>query len=168
MLARKCGFQIGKSKDDTTSSFFYKPIKTPHDIDSIIRKATRSFGIDPLLVKAIIRVESSFAIHAISPKGARGLMQIMPSTARRLGVEPNALWDPEVNIHTGVKYLYMNLKRFRSLKRALIAYNAGERFAERVSSSEDLEALPKETRIYLKRVIFFYRKYQGQYLASHQ
>ena len=93
--------------------------------DQLIRQAAQHHGVSEGLVKAIMHTESGFNIHARSPVGAQGLMQLMPATARRFNVS-NA-YDPQQNIFGGVKYLSWLLKRFNGDTRlAIAAYNAGE------------------------------------------
>lgn len=91
----------------------------------IVDSAARTYGVDPHLVHAVIAVESAFNASAISPKGASGLMQLMPDTARRYGVRN--IFDPYENIHGGVRYLRDLLAMFNNdAKLALAGYNAGE------------------------------------------
>jgi soluble lytic murein transglycosylase len=105
---------------------------------AIVREAKRH-GIDPLLVVAVIRTESSFDNYAVSPAGAMGLMQVMPGTGSwlmkrrgaRLGRRTN-LFDSELNIEIGTAYLAELLARFGSVEKALIAYNAGPGAAARI------------------------------------
>src|SRR5689334_6518920 len=93
--------------------------------DPIIERYAEKYGIDPTLVRAVIQVESDFNMHCVSHKGARGLMQLMPETAKRFGVK--RMHDPEENIHGGIQYLAYLTRMFRDdLPRALAAYNAGE------------------------------------------
>ena len=93
--------------------------------DAIIDRHAVAYGVDPVLVRAVIQVESAFDPQCISQKGARGLMQLMPDTARRYGVR--SIFDPEENIRGGVRYLCDLLNMFHNdLPRALAAYNAGE------------------------------------------
>ena len=107
-------------------------------VADVIFKESRRYQIDPALVLAVIHVESRFRFRAISPVGARGIMQIMPDTGRLLshsigktvGLRPESfrpeyLDDPIVNIKMGIRYLHDLNKHFRDLKLALIAYNAG-------------------------------------------
>jgi hypothetical protein len=90
-----------------------------------VRAATEEYKIDPLWVVAMMWQESRFLNRTESGAGAVGLMQILPSTARGMGVDPERLWVPEVNIKLGVKYLAGDLKRFGSLRLATLAYNQG-------------------------------------------
>src|SRR5688572_12794770 len=94
-------------------------------IDSYIVDSSRRYSIDPLLIYAQMHQESSFKLKALSHKGASGLMQLMPATARRLGV--TNIYDPKQNIEGGVKYMRMLLDMFgQDVRLALAGYNAGE------------------------------------------
>jgi Transglycosylase SLT domain len=93
--------------------------------DAIIERHSTRRGIDPVLAKAVIQVESSYNPRCVSHKGARGLMQLMPETARRFGVKD--VFDPEQNIGGGVAYLAVLMDMFSgNLTKVLAAYNAGE------------------------------------------
>ncbi len=93
--------------------------------DTLIERYSSHYGVDPILVRAVIQVESDFNPRCVSNRGARGLMQLMPETARTYGVR--AVLDPEDNIRGGVHYLADLLIRYGSdLQRALAAYNAGD------------------------------------------
>lgn len=93
--------------------------------DPIIERYADKYGVDPVLVRAVIQIESDFNPGRVSHKGARGLMQLMPGTAKRFGV--TQIHDPEQNIHGGVRYLAILSRMFRNdLPRVLAAYNAGE------------------------------------------
>ncbi len=93
--------------------------------DDHINMTAREHGLDPLLVKAMIKVESNFNPDAVSPAGAMGVMQLMPGTAERVGVSD--AFDPEENIEGGIKYLAMLMKLFdNNTTLALAGYNAGE------------------------------------------
>lgn len=100
------------------------PLASDAAINEIIEHSARKHDVDPLLVHSVIQVESGYNKYALSPKGAQGLMQLIPSTARRLGVK-NA-WDPRENIEAGVRYLKMLQAQFKDDRLALAAYNAGE------------------------------------------
>ena len=95
----------------------------PTAIPELVEKASRAHNVDPLLVDSLIRVESNYNPNAISPKGAQGLMQLMPPTARMLGV--NDSFDPAENIEAGVKYLKYLQDLYKDDRLALAAYNAG-------------------------------------------
>jgi hypothetical protein len=105
---------------------------TPRDpwIEALIRKYSQIYGVDPSLVRAVMRHESGFNAGAVSPKGAQGLMQLMPGTAALMGVQNP--FDPEQNIAGGVGYLRRCLDRFQhNVPLAVAAYNAGpERVAQ--------------------------------------
>jgi soluble lytic murein transglycosylase-like protein len=93
--------------------------------DAIIERYAARYDVDPTLVRAVIQVESNFNPHCVSNKGARGLMQLMPGTARRFGV--TNIHDPEQNIHGGVRFLSYLIRLFNGdLPRVLAGYNAGE------------------------------------------
>lgn len=126
--------------------------------DKIIRQAARKHGIDSTLIKAVIRAESDFDKHAVSSKGAQGLMQLMPETARELEVSDS--FDPKENIHAGVRYLKKQLKNFKNdVSLALAAYNAGEnavrRYGHRVPPY-------KETRTFVDRVLRYWDEFNLQ------
>lgn len=116
-----------------------------------IRLAARKFGVDPDLVRAVIAAESNFNPEAISPKGARGLMQLMPSTASRFGVKD--IFDPVENIFGGVRYLRYLLDLFGGdLVLALAAYNAGEKIVQQKGGVPGF----RETVNYVDRVMSGY------------
>ncbi len=122
--------------------------------DGIIRKTARRYSVDQSLVKAIIHAESAFNPYATSNKGARGLMQLLPSTAAQYGIRD--LYDPEKNISAGVKHLKYLLKKYRHNSRlAIAAYNAGETAVKRYRGIPPY----KETRTYVKKVMRYKRRY---------
>ncbi|MBL8173849.1 MAG: lytic transglycosylase domain-containing protein [Bryobacterales bacterium] len=92
-------------------------------VNEIIEHAAERHKVDPLLVHSVIQVESAYNKYAVSPKGAMGMMQLMPATARSLGVRNP--FDPRENIEAGVKYLKQLQDTFGDLRHALAAYNAG-------------------------------------------
>ena len=120
--------------------------------DPLIRKASRIYKLPPALIKAVIHAESAFINDAISHKGAQGLMQLMPDTADEIDVQ-NA-FDPCANIFGGSRLLRRYLNEFGSLKKALIAYNAGPAWVRK------RKGIPKETKIYIRRVINYYHIYK--------
>ena len=95
------------------------------NIDNLIVESSKRNGVDPVLVYAIMHQESTFKTHAVSPKGARGLMQLMPKTAARYGV--TNIFEPRQNIEGGARYLRFLLDLFDGdVELALAGYNAGE------------------------------------------
>jgi soluble lytic murein transglycosylase-like protein len=93
------------------------------NLNAIVDQASRAHDVDPLLVHSIIKQESNYNVHAVSNKGAQGLMQLTPSTARMLGVSNS--FDPQQNIEAGVKYLKYLQDLYKDDRLALAAYNAG-------------------------------------------
>lgn len=94
-------------------------------VDAMAYQAAARYGLDPCLILSVMRAESAFNQGAVSPKGASGLMQLMPATAQRFGVKN--IFDPQENISAGARYLRWLLDRFRGdLRLALAGYNAGE------------------------------------------
>ncbi len=118
----------------------------PEEWKRIIRKASETYRLPESLIAAVIRTESSFQANAVSPKGARGAMQIMPETQKELGLEDP--YDAEANVMAGSAYLRRQLDRFGSLDLALAAYNAGP---ANVVKYGGIPPFP-ETQEYLKQV----------------
>jgi hypothetical protein len=130
---------------------------TDKELEPLIQEASRSHNLPPSLVKAVIRVESNFNPAATSPKGAQGLMQLMPGTAGDLRVADP--YDPRQNIWGGVRYLQLLLAQFNNrLPLALAAYNAGPR---RVSRRQAVPAIP-ETQAFVSDVCSQFLKYSGE------
>ena len=122
----------------------------------IIETASRSHGVEAALVHAVITAESGYNPSAVSRAGARGIMQLMPDTARRFGVQN--VMDPTENIHGGVKYLRELLTMFNgNMELAVAAYNAGENAVIRNGNRIPPYA---ETVNYVPKVLDFYRKFQ--------
>jgi soluble lytic murein transglycosylase-like protein len=116
-----------------------------------VNSASAAYHLDPDLVNSVIHAESGFNSRAVSPKGARGLMQLMPGTANQLGV--NDAFDPQTNVEGGSRYLRELLERYNfDLVKALAAYNAGP---QRV---EQYQGVPpfRETRAYVARIVHEY------------
>ncbi|HQA53112.1 MAG TPA: lytic transglycosylase domain-containing protein [Spirochaetota bacterium] len=125
------------------------------DIENLIEKISIKEGVSPSLVKAVVENESSYNTMAVSPKGAMGLMQLMPETAKELGV--NDSFSAEENIEGGVKYLKGLLNKYQwDYKKALAAYNAGPKLVDSYNGVPPI----KETAEYVKRVLDSYRKEQ--------
>lgn len=127
------------------------------DYDSFITQAAAKYGVDPELVRAVIKTESNFQSDAVSSSGAKGLMQLMDATARSLGVS-NSL-DPQQNIEGGTRYLSYLLGKYNgNVQVALAAYNAGPGRVDRtgIKTDSELQAnlglLPEETQHYVWKV----------------
>ena len=101
----------------------------PAHIQQLVEESARTHHVDPLLVQSVIQVESNYNHYAVSPKGAEGLMQLMPGTARMLGVGNS--FDPAQNIEAGVKYLRYLQNVYQDDRLALAAYNAGPKAVDR-------------------------------------
>jgi soluble lytic murein transglycosylase-like protein len=130
--------------------------------DGLIRGAAKDATIQAALVRAVIVVESGFNPRAVSKKGAIGLMQLLPATAKRYGVKN--IYDPEQNVRAGAQYLSDLLARFDSnLELALAAYNAGEQAVERYGRH-----VPpfRETLAYVPSVMKVYQRLMDQAHAS--
>ncbi|MCP4036183.1 MAG: lytic transglycosylase domain-containing protein [bacterium] len=124
-------------------------------LQALIRRTAHRYRVDPHLVKAVVAAESNFDALAVSAKGAQGLMQLMPQTAREMGVR--APFRPSENIQGGVRYLKALLERYADLGEALAAYNAGPVAVDRFGG---IPPYP-ETEAYVKRVLRFYRQYRN-------
>ncbi len=134
------------------------PAAEQSEYDGLIRQAAAKHGVDPALIQAVIRTESGFRADAVSPSGAKGLMQLMDGTARGLGVANS--FDPADNIEGGTKYLSLLLRKYNGQEQvALAAYNAGPGRVDRsgIRTNEDLierlESLPEETQRYVAKVL---------------
>lgn len=126
--------------------------------DKLILQHSANHGVDPSLIKAIMMAESNFNPYAISPKGAQGLMQLMPDTARLMKVDNP--FDPDENIKGGIRYIKMLEEIFKGdLELILAAYNAGpQRVMEHKMSVPPIE----ETKTYIKRVKHYYNRLKKQ------
>ena len=129
------------------------PSTRPVDLNEIVTSASAARHLDPDLVNSVIHAESGFNARAVSPKGAQGLMQLMPSTAGKLGVS-NAM-DPEANVGGGTRYLRELLEQYNfDLVKALAAYNAGP---QRVQKYRGVPPY-RETQAYVARIVREYNK----------
>lgn len=156
---------VGFEKDESVSALpsspqvklEAKPSK-PIDVQAAVAAASKTHFIDPDLISSVIHAESSFNPKAVSPKGAQGLMQLMPGTASKLGVKNS--FDADANVDGGTRYLRELLIRYNDdLQKALAAYNAGP---HRVDQYRGVPPY-RETRQYVSRII---RDFNRKKLAS--
>ncbi len=126
---------------------------TKEQIEKWVQEAAKKHEVDPNLIKAMMKAESSFDPKAVSEKGAQGLMQLMPGTAKDMEVTDP--FDPKQNIGGGAKYIAQQLKEFGSLEKALAAYNAGP------SRVREYGGVPpfSDTQKYIKDVLKYYKEY---------
>jgi len=132
--------------------------KGPHSpFEHFIEQAATTHQVDPDLIKAIIMAESRYNPKAVSKRGARGLMQLMPVTAKSLGVEDS--FDPEDNINGGVMYFKKLLDRFDgNVEFALAAYNAGSRYVRKYGGVPPF----RQTQTYIHKVFKYHRQYKQE------
>jgi hypothetical protein len=129
------------------------PARPEVDLNQVVNDASGRYRLDPDLVNAVIKAESDFKVHAISPKGAQGLMQLMPGTASQLGV--GNTFDPQANVEGGTKYLRELLEKYNfDLIKALAAYNAGPQRVQQFGGVPPYY----ETRAYVARVVRDFNK----------
>ena len=127
--------------------------RTVTDLSQVVNEASGRYRLDPDLVNSVIKAESDFKVHAVSPKGAQGLMQLMPGTAAQLGV-PNA-FDPQANVDGGTRYLRELLEKYNfDLVKALAAYNAGPQRVEQFGGVPPYH----ETRAYVAKIVKDFNK----------
>jgi soluble lytic murein transglycosylase-like protein len=123
------------------------------DVNAVVRGAGAKHGLDPDFISSVVHAESDFNVKAVSPKGAQGLMQLMPKTAADLGVKDS--FDPEANVDAGTKYLRALLDQYNGdVPKALAAYNAG---ANRVAQYNGVPPY-RETHAYVRRIIAEYNR----------
>lgn len=139
-----------------------KPTGAPAAFRELVERTAQRYGVDPALVDAVIRAESGYDPQATSPAGAAGLMQLMPTTARGLGVSDP--YDPAQNVEGGVRYLRGLLDRFGDVQLALAAYNAGPGAVLRYGG---LPPYP-ETRAYVQRVLSTWERQRAGLLGGER
>lgn len=131
-----------------------QPQTLPPQLQTIVNHVSQYYAVDKSLVQAVIHAESGFDANAVSPKGASGLMQLMPQTAQRYGVRD--IFDPEQNIIGGVRYLHDLLETFgHNMRLAVAAYNAGEQAVLRYGG---VPPFP-ETLRYVNKVMQLHSRY---------
>jgi len=149
---------IRESKDDVggeENHFSIPPVKNSSQFDSLIHEFSKKYNIDFALIKAMIQTESGFNPLAVSRKGAKGLMQLMPETAQRMNV--TNIFNPRENIDGGVRYFRYLLSLFNNdLRLSLAAYNAGENIVS------ELRSIPpyRETVDYVRKVLNYYQSFK--------
>ncbi len=147
----------------------YEPVRPKAPVDAIagdagrqpfhkdIMQAARTYQVDPALIKAIIMAESNYNPQAVSSRGAQGLMQLMPATAKWLGVAD--AFDPALNIDGGVRYFRYLLDRCRGdVELALAAYNAGIAYVLKYDGIPPFDT----TQAYVKKVLAYHQQYQRE------
>ena len=157
-------FAVPSTQDVVTSTFtpvqLGKPVsRTPCDTQHLIRAMAKKYRVPPEMVKSIVAAESNFNSDAVSAKGAIGLMQLMPETARAWGADPTV---PEQNIEAGTRYLSYLMNHYRKSRKPLActiaAYNAGP------GAVDHYHGVPpfRETRGYVARVLAFLHRFQRE------
>jgi soluble lytic murein transglycosylase-like protein len=142
---------LDASLKPATAPLAARPSSTQLPLSQVVNTASAQYQLDPDLVNSVIHAESGFNAHAVSPKGARGLMQLMPQTASKLGV--NDSFDPLDNVEGGSRYLRELLERYNfDLVKALAAYNAGPQRVEQYRGVPPF----RETRAYVARIVHEY------------
>lgn len=164
LAQRESLMSFGGLKSTMSSNAYLKGFTTGNPVhDSYIVDSSRRYNIDPLLIYSQMHQESSFHIRATSYKGASGLMQLMPATARRFGV--TSIYDPKQNIDAGVRYMRWLLDTFNGdVELALAGYNAGEGAVMRYGGS-----VPpyRETQEYVRRITARYGSIaDGSYIQT--
>lgn len=144
-----------KKDKELRTKLKYASSVNPAEFEQLIKNCSEKYGVNPSLVKAVIHAESGYNPNAVSSKGASGLMQLMPSTAKSLKVADR--FNPKDNVEGGVKYLRFLLDTFRGdVSLAVAAYNAG------LSKVAKYGGIPpyNETRTYVNRVLSYMKSYQ--------
>ena len=144
-----------KKDKELRTKLKYASSVNPAEFEQLIKSCSEKYGVNPSLVKAVIHAESGYNPNAVSSKGASGLMQLMPSTAKSLKVADR--FNPKDNVEGGVKYLRFLLDTFRGdVSLAVAAYNAG------LNKVAKYGGIPpyNETRTYVNRVLSYMKSYQ--------
>lgn len=160
LLGQEVQVYIFNKKNRVWPQVYGRTVQTPFQgtlslrdpqLEALIRKYSQIYGVDPTLVRAVMRHESGFKSTAVSPKGAQGLMQLMPGTAALMGVKDP--FDPEQNIAGGVAYLRGCLDRFQhNVPLAVAAYNAGPESVARCGAIPPFQ----ETQVFVNNVMGTY------------
>jgi soluble lytic murein transglycosylase-like protein len=151
----KLYLQESKEEAEEMHSLSVPYVKDSNCFDLLISEYSQKYRVDFALIKAMIQAESGFNPNAISKKGAKGLMQLMPETASRMNV--SNIFNPKENIEGGVRYFKYLLSLFNNdIRLSLAAYNAGENLVS------DLRSIPpyRETIDYVRKVLNYYQAYQ--------
>jgi soluble lytic murein transglycosylase-like protein len=151
LYIRETNEDVGDENHSSSVSY----IKDSNQYDSLISELSKRYQVDFALIKAMIRAESGFNPFAVSRKGAKGLMQLMPETASRMNV--SNIFNPRENVEGGVRYFKYLLSLFNNdLRLSLAAYNAGENVVA------ELRSIPpyRETVDYVKKVLSYYQSYR--------
>ncbi len=149
-----------KVKAKRSLEWNFNEIAFSSNFEKIFQEVAQRFNLDPDLLKAMAKVESNFNPRAISPKGAMGVMQLIPSTAQLVGVDNP--FDPIENIWGGAKYLRMLLDEFKDLKLSLAAYNAGPDTVRRFGGIPPYT----ETVNYVRNVLYYYDLLRNKRLSN--
>ena len=140
-----------------------EPLNDKTPFEKVIRAAAERYRIDADLIHCVIAIESNFDPKAVSPKNARGLMQLMPQTAAQFGVKD--IFDPEENVNAGTRYLRQLMNKYNNLTLALAAYNAGP---ERVDQYGRRIPPYLETMKYVERIAKSYAKIKAEIAQPQQ
>ena len=125
-------------------------------IEPLITQVAKQHGMEPALLKALVAVESAYNPMAMSKAGARGLTQVIPSTAISLGQHPDALWDSRQSLTTGAYYLAAQWYTFRNWPQAIAAYNAGPGAVKKYGGIPPYA----ETQAYVNNVLYLYNRFR--------
>lgn len=148
MLCRAIRGVLSRRKENPPTPASSRPVQRGATaFERLIRDASQRHGVDPALVKAVIKTESNFDPTVVSHAGAKGLMQLMDATGKLLGVTDP--FDPQQNIEGGVSYLRQMLDRYGNVRLALAAYNAGPGAVDRYGGIPPYH----ETQVYVSRVL---------------